>query len=118
MARHKPARQTFEPAPDSDLPAGPVDIYANSVQIISTAYDVLFEFSVNTPVGVITPDTQNFALERSNICRVRMSPQHAKSVLVILLQQVTDYEKKFGKLGLDPDNQAKWEAARQAIQGA
>ena len=84
----------------------PVDVYANAVQVISAAWDITLEFSANLPVDANQPQT----IERRNVVRIRMSPQHAKALVPILLGQIKNYEKEMGPIPLPPDMRKLWSA--------
>ena len=88
----------------------PVDVYANAVQVIGAAYDFTLEFSANLPLDLKQPQ----AVERRNVVRIRMSPQHAKSLIPILLSQIEAYEKGLGLIPLPPEMQQLWD---QTIRG-
>jgi hypothetical protein len=69
--------------------------YANSVQIRVNVWDFFLVFGtlqLQTPAEV----------EVRNFQGVYLSPQQAKALLSILEQNVTNYEKTFGAIKLDP----------------
>jgi flagellar protein FlaG len=69
--------------------------YANSVQIRVNVWDFFLVFGTlqqQTPAEV----------EVRNFQGVYLSPQQAKALLSILEQNVTNYEKTFGAIKLDP----------------
>ncbi len=67
-------------------------IYTNQIQIAMQAFD--FTLLLNT----ITPDgkTENQAI-------VYLSPQHAKGLLHVLVENVQQYEELFGTINLEPN---------------
>ena len=87
----------------------PVDVYANAVKVVGAAYDFTLEFSANLQIGPQTDPQHPSPIERRNICRVRMSPQHAKALIPILMDQVMQYEKQLGPVPLPPDMNQLWE---------
>lgn len=68
------------------------DFYANSVQVTTSLYDVTLHFRVQTPVFI--EQGQEPVAESREVCSVRMSPQHAKSVAALLVKHIADYEKE------------------------
>ena len=71
------------------------EAYANSVQIHVTVWDFLLTF------GRIQQQTPEL-VEVNNFQNVYLSPQQAKALLMILSQNVENYEKAFGEIKLDP----------------
>ena len=76
-----------------------VSLYANDTQIQLSAWDVRMIF------GVISEPATN---ERPTIIvktvgEVRMSPQHAKKIAMILINQLRNYETSVGVIPLVPD---------------
>ena len=69
--------------------------YANSVQIRVSVWDFFLVF------GTLQQQTPS-AVEISNFQGVYLSPQQAKALLTVLQQNVTNYEKTFGEIKLDP----------------
>lgn len=79
------------------IPAGTPDFYANFTQVFVTEWDFLLVLgSTHLETGDANELT---ATARADIL-VRMSPQHAKSMLNTLAELVGQYEKDFGEMGL------------------
>jgi len=94
---------------EEDIMDEMLDLYANAVQIIGAAYDFTLEFSANVPIGPVTDPQKPPPIERRNVCRIRMSPQHAKAIIPLLMQNISAYEQQFGKVPLPPDMKELWE---------
>jgi hypothetical protein len=71
------------------------DSYANSVQIHVSVWDFLLTF------GKLQQQTPE-VVEVQNFQSIYCSPQQAKALLMILRQNVENYEKAFGEIKLDP----------------
>ena len=69
--------------------------YANSVQIHVSVWDFLLTF------GRLQQQTPE-AVEVTNFQSIYLSPQQAKALMMILGQNVENYEKAFGEIKLDP----------------
>ena len=69
--------------------------YANSVQIRVSVWDFFLVF------GTLQQQTPT-AVEITNFQGVYLGPQQAKALLTILQQNVSNYEKTFGEIKLDP----------------
>jgi flagellar protein FlaG len=69
--------------------------YANSVQIHVSVWDFLMTF------GRLQAQTPEL-VEVTNFQSIYCSPQQAKALLMILRQNVENYEKAFGEIKLDP----------------
>lgn len=87
--------------------------YANSLEAHCTSYDVTLRFlrsklkpGAKAPLGDGNPDD---FLDSPDIMSVSMSPMHLKAMLPALYQLVTQYEARFGKLGIPADSAAAWE---------
>ena len=75
------------------------DFYVNSVDVSTGIYDITLNF------GVITPVSKGQA-EKKLVCTVRMSPQHAKMLTLILRSALKSYEREFEcTLPIPPDRQ-------------
>ncbi|HID86067.1 MAG TPA: DUF3467 domain-containing protein [Anaerolineae bacterium] len=74
-----------EEAPVTEVP----DFYANSVRVSTGIYDITLNFGVITPVG-------EGQAEQRPVCTLRMSPQHAKMLTLILRDALKSYEREFG----------------------
>ncbi|HLJ86679.1 MAG TPA: DUF3467 domain-containing protein [Candidatus Angelobacter sp.] len=69
--------------------------YANSVQVRVSVWDFLLVF------GRLQQQTAA-EVEVHNFQGIYLSPQQAKALMTILEQNVTQYEKTFGEIKLDP----------------
>ena len=69
--------------------------YANSVQVRVSVWDFFLVF------GTLQQQTET-DVEVRNFQGVYLSPQQAKALLTILQQNVTNYERAFGEVKLDP----------------
>lgn len=67
------------------------ELYANTVQLEATAYDIGIAF------GVLSD-----GVDRRDLI-VRMSPQHAKSLAILLDRFLAAYEREIGQVNL-PDS--------------
>ena len=72
--------------------------YSSAVRIISNIYGFSFLFGQARPVG-LTGD----AVKLEPVCTVHMSPAHAKSIYLILRQQIRSYEQQWGEIPSPPD---------------
>ena len=71
----------------SDIP----DIYADAFQVTVTPFGVNMTFSLRDPhpsSGRIVPGTE--------VVRVRMSPEHAKIMTMLITRQLRQYERDNG----------------------
>ena len=83
------------------------EFYANAVNVLTSVYDVTLSFRAQSPV-VLEPDKAPI-MQASEICNVRMSPQHAKALSAILLKHILQYEKENHiKLPLPDDVSQIW----------
>ncbi len=71
------------------------ETYANSVQVRVNVWDFFLVF------GTMQQQTEN-QVEVRNFQGIYLSPQQAKALTAILQQNVTNYEKTFGEIKLDP----------------
>jgi hypothetical protein len=71
------------------------DRYANSVQVRVNVWDFFLVF------GTLQQQTEK-EVEVHNFQGIYLSPQQAKALLTILQQNVSNYEKTFGEIKLDP----------------
>ena len=86
-----------------------VDIYANSVSVTTSVYDVILAFGTRTAISL--QQGQKPLVEVDEKCRIRMSPQHAKSLAALLVKHVTDYEQQHGlQLPIPPEMEQLWDA--------
>lgn len=71
-----------------------VSIYANDTQIQTSPWDFRFVFGVISSV----PTTEDPTIVVRQIGEVRMSPEHAKRIAKVLVQQVVNYERNVGPI--------------------
>lgn len=69
--------------------------YANSIQVNVSVWDFLLTF------GRLQQQTPEM-VEVTNFQNIYLSPQQAKALMMILTQNVQNYEKAFGEIKLDP----------------
>jgi hypothetical protein len=79
--------------------AGFVSLYTNDTQIQLTPWD--FRLIFGQIASVPTPDNPTIVVKA--VGEIRMSPQHAKKIALILLTQIAHYEEKIGPIALPPD---------------
>ena len=68
-----------------------LDVYADAFQITVTPFGVNMTFSLRDPhpsPGKLTPGEE--------VVRVRMSPEHAKVVAMMMVRQLHQYERNAG----------------------
>ena len=71
------------------------DSYANSVQVRVNVWDFFLVF------GTLQQPSES-DVEVRNFQGIYLSPQQAKALMSILQQNVSQYEKTFGEIKLDP----------------
>ena len=69
------------------------EYYANSVNVGTGLYDVTLIFSAQVPV--ISEPGKAPMVQATQSCIVRMSPQHAKALAALLVDNIYQYEKNF-----------------------
>lgn len=70
----------------------PQEIYTNLVSITFSIYDFVFDF------GLESPALGEEGKERFLLSRLRMSPEHAKSLKLVLESVISKYEGEFGEI--------------------
>ena len=70
--------------------------YANSVQIRVNLWDFFLQFGT---LNQTAPDE----VEIKSFQGVYLSPQQAKALLNVLTQNISQYERAFGEIKLDPN---------------
>jgi len=86
----------------------PIQFYANAVNISASLYDITLQFRVQAPVGPIEPGKEPI-IETVAINNIRMSPQHAKALAALLVENIVKYENQFSnKLPIPPDLENMW----------
>jgi flagellar protein FlaG len=91
MTMHMPAQPNITLKNTSDYREN----YSNSVQIRVSVWDFFLVF------GTLQQQSPT-AVEVTNFQGVYLSPQQAKALLTVLQQNVSNYEKTFGEIKLDP----------------
>ena len=69
--------------------------YANSIQVRWSVWDFFLAF------GTFQQQSED-AVDIKNFQGIYLSPQQAKALVMILEQNVSNYEKTFGEIKLDP----------------
>lgn len=75
-----------------------VSLYANDTQVQISLWDVRLIFGLISNI----PSPQDKSVQVTTVGEVRMSPQHAKQVTMILVQQLKLYEERMGPIPLPP----------------
>ncbi len=84
------------------------EFYTNAVNTVTSLYDVTLAFRTQSPVRV-DMETNEAVIEVRQIINVRMSPQHAKAVAILLFRQMRAYEKDHDiNLPVPPELQEVW----------
>ena len=74
------------------------DFYADAFQVTVTPFGVNMTFSLRDPHP--SPAKQ---VPSTDMARVRMSPEHAKIMAMMLIRQIRDYERQSGiKITIPP----------------
>ncbi len=68
------------------------DFYVNSVRLLTSQYELLLQFGLKTH-----PEE-----DPKSVVNIRMSPQHAKVMTLILKNNIREYEKNIGVINLLP----------------
>ena len=71
------------------------EIYANSVQVRASVWDFCLVF------GTARQEAQEEVTVR-NLQGVFLSPQQAKALCNVLIQNLTQYEQAFGEIAIEP----------------
>jgi len=69
------------------------NFYANSVNVITSVYDITLNFSARIPISSEKDEAPEF--KTSDICNVRMSPQHTKALAALLVKHIKQYESDY-----------------------
>lgn len=83
--------------------------YTNAVELAVSPYDFVLKFMRNEAENTGTGSEPRLVLADSMV--VAMSPAHAKAMLPAIYNAVLEYEKQFGKIGLLPEMQEKFDTA-------
>ena len=92
---NQPVQPKVEPKQDSNYREN----YANSVQLRASLYDFFLMFG---QVSQSTPEMVTI----KNFQGVYLSPQQAKALSNVLLQNIQQYEGAFGEIRLEPQGGA------------
>lgn len=88
------------------------EFYANAVNITGSLYDVTLTFRIQTPV--VMDQSKAPIIQSSSECNIRMSPQHAKALAALLVDQVKQYEDRFKlELPLEDNIAPLWKAIKK-----
>lgn len=68
-------------------------VYANVVQMTTGPYDIVMDFGFKTP-----EQTTRGSTEYETVVRVAMSLSHAKSMIPLLANLVSQYEQRVGTI--------------------
>jgi hypothetical protein len=77
-----------------------VSMYINDTQIQITPWDFRFIFGLIETPPMVVGESKTILVK--TIGEIRMSPQHAKTVAMVLLQQVKRYEENVGPIPMPP----------------
>lgn len=67
--------------------------YSNGASVAPTYYDFQFNFTNQYVNG-----NQNDVFSQKNLCKIFMSPEHAKVFSMIISRNIAEYEKIFGEI--------------------
>lgn len=90
-----------------------IERYSNSMQMRGSAFDVVIEFSVDTPVGEIKPG-QIPPIERSQVTLIRTSWAHLKSMIPVMMEQINAIEAQLGPIPLPAELQQRFDKAMRS----
>ena len=77
----------------ADAGNAPKLVYANVVQMTTSPFDLVMDFGFKTPEQV-----QRGSTEYEHVVRVAMSLSHAKTMIPLLVNQITQYEQQIGQI--------------------
>lgn len=87
--------------------------YANSLEALMTPYDVTLRFmhrKIKPGVKPTRGDVKADELfDAPDTMSVSMSPMHLKAMVPALVELITQYEARHGKLALEDQHAAMWE---------
>ncbi len=87
------------------------DFYANSVNLITSIYDVTIQFRTQSPVSIELGKEP--IIEAVGLLNIRMSPQHAKALAALLVKHISDYENQYGfELPIEEKLSEFWETRK------
>ncbi len=72
-------------------------MYVNNMDLGFGLYDFTFKLKKVNPDGEVSDEMDVF-----------MSPQHAKSFAILLSQSISEYERVFGEINLNPLNEEEF----------
>jgi hypothetical protein len=71
--------------------------YSNLAYLQSSPFDFIFTFGVNQPIVGEKGDVKTVA---THFAKISMSPQHFKVFATMCIEQLKNYEKRFGQIKL------------------
>jgi len=88
--------------------------YTNAVEVNLTPYDVNLKFQRRgTFTDQALDDNKGLRDVKGIVAEalvIGMSPTHAKAMVPGLVMMIQEYEKRFGKISVSPEEQTRWEA--------
>ncbi len=95
-----PAAKKNQTPPAVEIPEGVIQLYSNSLNILTTTWDFILLFgSAQLPEKIGGPGQTMKAPIRVDAA-ITMSPQHAKASAKALQRVVNEYEKRHGEIRL------------------
>jgi hypothetical protein len=91
LAKLRPAKKRREVIQSPEF----VSLYANDTQVQLSFWDMRLIFGLITTTAA---EEENQVIQIKTVGEVRMSPQHAKRVAMILIQQLKRYEETIGPI--------------------
>lgn len=92
MPENRPVQRAINNVPSTDF----VSVYANNLAVSTNFFDVSLIFGEMKGI-----DDNTLTVEQK--VKVVMPPTHAKLVSLLLLQQLQQYQEKFGHITLPPE---------------
>jgi hypothetical protein len=84
-------------------------MYVNQVQLICSSVDAMFMFQRMGLVTEVAADQPPVAIAET--FEITMSLGHAKNMVAILIDQISQVEANIGRIPLDADGQKRFDAA-------
>ncbi len=95
--------------------------YANAMETSVSVYDLSLKFIRTAPLGItpgmsppVAGTSVETKLEAAETLIVAMSPSHAKAMLPSIIHLIHQYEVRYGRIPLPPEQQAAWDAVSEA----
>ena len=79
------------------FPNEPDPIYSDGVQVGCAPFTVALTFTVSPSPSRLPPAPDREPVPPKVVADVRMSPEHAKVMAIILRRQIKDFEQQLGK---------------------